>query len=213
LRGAELNAGREVYDRSSLVGDFLVMLADQSPEDFERYAPEDQFCEYINGIVYMPSPVSDRHQKQVFFLGYLLDTLDCEHETGDLLLGPALLRLGEQYKPEPDIFGRPPGGQEGPKAVLVIEVLSPSNRELDLGTKWPVYREAGIPEIWFVDDKERVVLADRKVGDAYQTERISEGILTSTSIPGFWVDVSWLWADPLPNRRRCAERVLAGPPA
>jgi Uma2 family endonuclease len=209
------NPARDVYDRSSLTGDFMVMLADQTPENFERFAPESQYCEYINGIVYMPSPVTDRHQEQVGFLFHLLDGFRCERGGGVVLTGPAVLRLGEEWKPEPDVFVRPPAdeGLLQPPALLVIEILSPSTRDHDLGRKRLIYQSAGIPEIWFFDERDRKVIVERRVDDRYQRAILTEGNLASTASLGFWIDVAWLWADSLPNCRRCLEMILKGPPA
>jgi Uma2 family endonuclease len=210
-----IEAAPRVYDRSSLTGDFMVMIADQTPEDFERYAPESRYCEYINGIVYMPSPVSDRHQEQVGFLFHLLDGFRCERGLGPVLMGPAVLRLSADWKPEPDISVCPGDGvgQPRPPALLVIEILSPSTRDHDLGLKLTIYRAAGIPEVWLCDEPHRTVIVERRVGEGYQREQRTEGRLDSTAIPGFWIDVAWLWAHPLPNARRCLEAILAGPPA
>ncbi|MGE5756127.1 MAG: Uma2 family endonuclease [Planctomycetaceae bacterium] len=202
-----------VYDRSSLTGDYMVMLSDQAPEDFERYAPESQYCEYINGVVYMPSPATDRHQEHVGFLFHLLDGFRCERGGGVVRMGPSVLRLSEDWKPEPDVFVRPGDGEGHPElpALLVIEVLSRSTRGHDLGLKLSIYRGAGIPEIWLLDECDRTVIVERRVGDGYRRERYNEGCLVST-IPGFWIDVAWLWEHPLPNARRCLEAILAGPP-
>jgi hypothetical protein len=57
------------------------------------------------------------------------------------------------------------------------------------------------------------VIVERWVGDGYRREQRTEGRLDSTALPGYWLDVAWLWADPLPNPRRCLERILAGPHA
>jgi len=210
----ELDASRGIYDRSSLTGDFMVMLADQTAEDFERYASETQICEYFDGIVYMPSPATDRHQNQVGFLFDLLNGRRCERGGGDVLMGPAVLRLHDDAKPEPDIFVRPADDTDASwlKAILVIEILSKSTRAHDLGLKLSHYRGAGIPEVWLFDEQDRVVIVERKVGEGYQRERLSEGPLHSTSLPGFWIDVAWFWERPLPNPRRCLEAILAGPP-
>jgi Uma2 family endonuclease len=208
---------REIYDRSSLTGDFMVMLADQTSEDFERYAPASQVCEYLNGIVYMPSPATDRHQEQVQFVFHLLDGFRCERGAGQVLTAPAVLRLAPQWKPEPDLFVRPPAGARGvqPPAVLVVEFLSPSTRHHDLGIKLETYRTFAIPEIWMFDDRDHVLRASKRVGpgDRYVEEVVSAGPFDSYALPSFWIDVSWLWNDPLPNARRCLDQILAGPPA
>ncbi|MDR3638261.1 MAG: Uma2 family endonuclease [Isosphaeraceae bacterium] len=204
-----------IYDRSSLKGDYMVMIAGQTAEDFEKYAPETQFCEYFDGIVYMPSPVTDRHQEQVMFVSHLLDGFRCERGGGQILTGPAVRRLTPEWKPEPGIFVRPPANAPAPQppALLVVEFHSPSTRQHDLGLKLEAYRAMGIPNIWMVDDREHLLRAEtqRGPGGPYVPHRLTEGRLDVAAIPGFWIDVAWLWADPLPNARRCLERILATP--
>ena len=205
----------EFYDRSSLTGDYMVMIPDQTPEDFEKYAPESRFCHYIDGVIYLPSPVSDRHQEQVIFLIDMLNGFRlARKECGAVMTGPAVLRISDQRKPEPDIFVRPPAPAKRthPKALLVVEVFSPSTRTLDRGLKLDVYRDARIPEIWLVDSRNRQMIVERRGPKRYRRDEMSDGYLRSTSIPGFWIDVAWLWESPLPNPRLCLERILAGPP-
>ncbi len=209
----ELETERGTYDRSSLVGDFMVILEDQTSEDFERYAPEEQFCDYLEGRVYMPSPVSARHQEQVGFLHTMFDGFRQQFAGWTLLLGPAVLRLDTAHKPEPDLFLIPEVGHgAGAPASLVIEVLSESTRSHDLGRKLQAYKGAGIPEIWFLDERERQLIAVRWTEGSYQSEHYSTGIVTSSAVEGFWIDLAWLWANPLPGAFACASRIVAGPP-
>jgi len=42
----------------------------------------------------------------------------------------------------------------------------------------------------------------------YTETVITSGRLESTVLEGFWLDVSWLWADPLPNRMACLRQIL-----
>lgn len=210
----------EVYDRSSLRGNYLVMIAGQTEEDFFRLAPEKQFCEFIDGIVYMPSPISIGHQRHALFLAFLLNGFQSAQMPLEILLGPAVLKLRNDCNLEPDVFVLPAHAEgqifenyaTGP-ALLVIEILSPSNRSHDLVTKAALYREAMTAEVWFVDGRDRVLIADRRVGEGYQTERIASGPCVCAALPGFWINVDWLWADPQPNAIRCLEAILAGPPA
>lgn len=204
---------RKVYDRSSFEGDFVVTIPDQTAEDFERFAPETQFCEYFDGTIYMPSPVADRHQEIVIFLTSLLDGFRWERYPAlQLLTGPAVLRLAGESKPEPDLFVRLLDRPDA-KAALVVEVVSPSHRAYDLEFKASKYQEAGLPEIWYIDDAARSVCRDRPDGAGYVRETLGEGRLAALEIPGFWVDVAWFWADPLPNPRECLRAILAAPPA
>jgi len=45
---------------------------------------------------------------------------------------------------------------------LVVEILSESNRQKHIDQKIQVYLDAGVPEVWVVDPKERVVGVHRR---------------------------------------------------
>ena len=77
---------------------------------------------------------------------------------------------------------------------LVVEVLSPSTRQYELGTKLGAYLEAGIPEVWFADpvaEKIRVhgLSEDRKLylelGSGGRGESVA-----SRMLPGLRIAVS-----------------------
>jgi len=209
----------EVYDRSSLPGDFMVMIAGQTEEEYLRTAPRYPFCEFIDGTVYMHAAVSYQHQFDVQFLLVLLAMFDSARDLGIVLSGPAKLRARAGSYLEPDIFILPPGTEllendlmPDPPALLVVEVLSPSNRDHDLVQKSAIYREANAAEVWFVDGRDKVVIVDRRTTGGRETREAKSGPLHSTGLPGFWFDVDWLWTTPRPNLMRCLDRILAGPP-
>lgn len=219
---ARRDAALATYDRSSLPWDCLVMIAGQSEDDYLRRAPEGQFCEYIDGIVYMPPRVEPLHQENVNFLLTLLLIYNARRPIGFVTSGPMALRLGEGRWVEPDVFVLPGSSraraiEEGfgsPPALLAVEILSPSNRNYDLVTKAAAYREAGIDEVWYVDRPSRVVVVDRRVGDGpdYSRHEVQAGPIIARSLGGFWCDAAWLWQDPPPSVLDCALTVLAGPP-
>lgn len=202
------------FDRSSITADVMVTLEGISEEDWWKYAPEGRVCEYLDGVVYMPSPASDEHQDDVGFWFSLLNIYTTERRVGRARLGPGVLRLAPRRNPEPDVFVVPLGdGPHDPPALLVVEALSKSTRGHDTGRKRDLFQEAGIPEIVYVDLKRRRIIVHRKADDLYTTEVLDRGIWHSASIPGFWIEVSWLWEDPLPGPLRCLQAILAGPPA
>ena len=116
-----------------------------------------------------------------------------------------VLPVGTKAQIREDGFGRPP-------ALLVVEVLSPSNRSHDLETKSALYREANVAEIWFVDRRDQVLIAERREAEGYATNRFKTGPVVSRALPGFWFNADWLWAEPEPNLLDCLDLILAGPP-
>ena len=79
---------------------------------------------------------------------------------------------------------------------------------IDVREKLPRYREAGIDEIWFIDRFQRCVLAERKKSAGYATQTLDSGRLGSVVVPGFWIEVAWLWQDELPATLHCLRQIL-----
>lgn len=98
---------------------------------------------------------------------------------------------------------------EGP-ADVVVEIASDGDPALDERDKLPRYRAAGIPEIWLVSPQTSSVRVDRlDATGQYVTERRNQGRVESTVLPGFRIDVSWLWENPLPSTLACLRTLLS----
>ncbi|MCS6964636.1 MAG: Uma2 family endonuclease, partial [Thermoflexus sp.] len=122
--------------------------------------------------------------------------------------GNAMFRVGTR-RFAPDVMVVREVGRVGPKEVegppdLVIEILSESTRDYDLGEKRMAYREVGIPEIWWVDLERQTVIVERR-DRSYQAEAVPEGWVVSEVVPGFRIRAEWLWQEPLPSVVQCWE--------
>jgi len=125
------------------------------------------------------------------------------------------MRLDPKWSPEPDVMVvraenvHRIGAQriEGPPD-LVIEVASPGDVRRALRLKLPRYRQARIPEIWVVDPYARSVRVETFAGHAHHHRLVTAARLDSTVFPGFWIDVSWLWQQPLPHTLACVRQIL-----
>lgn len=129
--------------------------------------PEDTLHrhEIVDGeLVVTPAPRS-RHQEVVMNLSALLHGWARSHGLGKVYPGPVTVHLHDEGVTEPDvIFVRadrlgmvdPEGAVHGPPD-LVVEVLSPSNREHDRGPKRKQYLASGVAELWILDADERTV--------------------------------------------------------
>jgi Uma2 family endonuclease len=185
-------------------------------EIFDELVDEDTKAELLDGVMIVHSPASVEHDQIAGFVRTLMACYADERELGTVMGPDALVHLATCRRFGPDAFflekrrvpRRRPQQIEG-APDLVLEVLSPSNRDEDLDDKRPAYRQAGVKEIWFVDPENREIIVDRRRRKSYTTTTITTGRATSTVLTGFWVETSWLWAYPLPNRVRCLLEILA----
>jgi Uma2 family endonuclease len=202
------------FDRSSITADAMVTIVGVSEEEWWKFAPEDQICEFFDGVVYMPSPATDEHQDEVSFWFDILNGFRISTKASfRVRMGPAVLRLASGQCPEPDLFVVPKGpGPHSPPALLVVEVFSKSTKGHDQGLKAERYRAAGVPEFVHLDLERERMLVHRATDAGYSTEILERGIWNSTSIEGFWLNVEWLWNYDEEDPRARLVEILAGAP-
>ena len=175
-----------------------------SREEFERRyraMPLVKKAELIDGVVHMPSPVSQEghggpHFDVITWLG-VYRALTPGISGGD----NSSLRLAMDNEPQPDVslFIHPlRGGQVrieegyivgGPE--LVVEIAGTS-AGVDRGTKWRLYQRHGVREyvIWLVEEGvvEWHILREGR----YHLLAPVEGLLRSEVFAGLWLDVAAL---------------------
>jgi Uma2 family endonuclease len=200
--------------KEPISGPYLVRMGGWTLERYLAEAPESARWEYVRGEVVMHSPATAEHQDLVRFLLRLLDGY-CEAQGwGKVLMGPAAVQVLPEVVREPDLFVLPPEAAEQAQGVpirarpvLIIEVVSPATRSMDLGEKAQEYGQGGVDEYWVVDAERREVVVHRRGGSGWEVERVSRGRLVSAAVPGFWLEVEWLWARPLPPAEACLRRI------
>ena len=116
------------------------------PEDGHRY-------ELLDGaLLVTPSP-NIAHQNCVTNLVGLL--LGARTGGYTVLVAPFDVRLSRLTVLQPDVLVFPTGESTPDRLertpLLVVEVLSPSTRRIDLGAKRLAYQDAGVPAYWLVD--------------------------------------------------------------
>ena len=196
---------------------FTVRIANVTEEMFSELVGEDTKAELFDGVMIVHSPASPQHNRGARFIRKLMGTYTEEAHLGEVFGPDDLIHLATCRRFAPDAFYLPtyliptplPEEQFEEKPELVMEVLSPSNRDYDLSDKRAAYRQAGIREIWFIDQENEQVIIDRRRGRRYVTNTVSEGKIASTSIKGFWIRGEWLWAEQPPSLMRCLREVMA----
>ncbi len=195
---------------------YLIVKSGLTEADFYRLADEDSDWEFLDGRIVMHSPASSRHEDLFRFLLTLLSGY-LDDRRGAVVRGSRYpMRLDADWSPEPDLLVVRDGRRhlmtsqrlEGP-ADMVIEIASESDPRLDYREKLPRYREAGIEEIWIVDPFQGEVRVERKSAAGFNAQTLSSGRLESTVVPGFWIEVGWLWQADLPSTMRCLREILS----
>jgi len=128
---------------------------DWTVADAYAYLPESgtRRFEVIDGELVV-NEASPQHQRRIFDLAVVLDRA-CPphlHVSG----GPVNLDIGARRHLEPDLVVKRREDVDDPRAVplLVVEVLSRSNRGHDTRRKRVVYEQLGVPSYWLVDPLE-----------------------------------------------------------
>jgi Uma2 family endonuclease len=153
-----------------------------------------RLLEFSDGIIeVLPMPTRE-HQEVVRALFLALFSF-LQPRGGDVLFAPLRLRVWERKFREPDLLAildaRDPRAQNRywTGVDLVMEIVSPDAPERDLVEKRREYAEAGIPEYWIVDPRDRTILVLTLAGDEYAEHgHFAAGQeATSALLPGFAV--------------------------
>ena len=156
------------------------------PETGPRY-------QLIEGDLYMAPAPNRYHQSISRNLGYILMRYLEEHPIGELYHAPFDVYLSNVDVFQPDILFvsdqnrqiLTDAGAEGPPD-LVVEVLSPKTRDLDLAQKRRVYAREGVRELWVIDPEPQTVLVYRfeeDLSEPVMTKAVDE-TLGSPIFPG-----------------------------
>jgi Uma2 family endonuclease len=199
----------------SLEPPYLIVKPGISEEEFYRLADEDSDWEYLDGRIVMHSPASERHENIFRFLLTLLSAYLDEKRSAVVRGSRYPMRLDARWSPEPDILVvrdnrrqlMTPHRLEGP-ADMVVEIASESDPGLDYREKLPRYRQAGIEEIWIINPFENEILVEVKTTAGYAAKVLASGRLESAVLPGFWIEVSWLWQKELPPTLGCLREIM-----
>jgi len=153
-----------------------------------KMLPEGTLAELIDNTIYMsPSPVN-KHQKTLQALFRKLSEIVEDSGVGELFVAPFDVYLDENSNAvQPDIVVVlneskniiDPNGHIHGVPDLLIEVLSPGNREYDLVKKKDLYERFGVKEYWIVDPETKLALLFELDKGIYQKREESIGSIKS----------------------------------
>ena len=184
-------------------------------EQFLEWCEEDIWAEWVDGEVIIMSPASRKYQQIADFLSAILRIFSENKNLGLAISAPFSMRLDTTSAVrEPDLLFISTANLhrlkesylDGP-ADIAIEIVSPESIERDREDKFAEYEQAGISEYWLIDPiHEQAEFYILKQG-RYHLADISEGIFQSYILPGFDLQIAWLWQNPLPNTLRVLREI------
>ena len=187
-----------IPDLPGMVRETLTLLPDKTAADFNAL-PEGTLAQFIHGVLVMtPSPLLI-HQVAVNNLQFELNLFVRARELGHVVAAPMDVQFSDKNIFQPDILFVSHERAEilTDKRImaapdLIVEVLSRTTGYYDLLVKKAVYEEHGVREYWIVDPMKRFirVLVNEGKGFVQHTKDQKEGMVRSTILDGFEVDVA-----------------------
>ena len=183
-----------------LEGDYIIIKPEVSEQEFWELSNEDSNYELIDGVLIIHSPASEEHEDIFSHLNSILRYYLQETGKGRIYGSRFVMRLSQKWNPEPDILVIGPEKYknvtktrlDGP-ADLVIEILSKSIKEMDLGKKLPKYIESGVKEVWIIDPEEKSIRLITKEGEKNYNDPKSDIKIESKFLPELKLQVKWIW--------------------
>lgn len=187
-------------------------------DEFCDVIREDQKADLIDGIIHMATPPTLEHEDQFGFLFTILRGYVRRKGLGTVLGSRAAMLLSDEDAPEPDIMfiSKAKLPQAKGKAVLgaadlVVEIVSPGSRWLDLQKKKELYARFGIPEYWVIDPFHQAAYFWKNNESMWEDLPVApNNLVHSAIIPGFWLRLDWLFADELPDENEVLAAILRG---
>jgi Uma2 family endonuclease len=177
-----------------------------SYEEYLAWANEDTHAEWVNGEVIVFMPAKDPHQSLLVFLTEVIGLFVRIFDLGRLWMAPFELKLHpDGPSREPDLMFLAKSHLDrlttdrivGPPD-LIIEVASDDSVHRDRVDKFDEYEAGGVPEYWIIDNRpqQRQRAQFYQLGSDGQYRLIpveADGIYRSAVLPGFWLQIEWLW--------------------
>jgi Uma2 family endonuclease len=176
-------------------------------EEFLDWHPDYGLAEWVDGEAILMPPPSLRHQDVIRFLLTLMSWFVESRDAGKIYASPVQMKLAHSGR-EPDILfvaaehkSRLRNNYVDGPADLAVEVISPDSRSRDRIEKFREYEQAGVREYWVIDPiRKEAAFYALAADSSFQPLSVElDGVFRSRVLEGFWLQVEWLWQDPLPR--------------
>jgi Uma2 family endonuclease len=168
----------------------------ETPDDGNRY-------EIIDGELIVSAAPLKKHQRMLYLLSRVFGAHIDLWRLGHLYFAPVdvMFSTGDVVQPDLIFIRRDrlhiyQGSIVHGPPDAVLEVLSLSTRERDLGRKRSLFESEGVPEYWVADaDTPDLMLFVLGPDGRYERVLPVDGLLHSRAIAGFSINLATLFAD------------------
>jgi Uma2 family endonuclease len=174
--------------------------------DLDDFPDDGLRREIIAGVLYVSAAPARIHQR---LLGYVFRSIiEAVEDTGwgEVYFAPVDVRFSENDQVQPDLLvikadrlGIYRGSTVFGAPDLVVEILSPSNRSVDLVNKARLYADKGVPEYWILDPINHTAQVFKLSDGQFEPVALDGDLIRSTVIPKLVIDSADLFAC-LPSR-------------
>jgi Uma2 family endonuclease len=184
-------------------------------EEFLDLSPDGEKADLLDGVIYVASPDNTVAADLNGWLYSLIYTYVEVLDLGKVYVSRVAFRIGPKRGPEPDIGFVPKelestrmrGYVDGPPS-LAVEIVSPDSVSRDYIQKRAIYEEAGVREYWIIDPDEKRATFLRLREGHFKTVTPAHHIFRSQVLPGFFLDVRWLWSRRRPRAYDVVRQLL-----
>lgn len=184
-------------------------------DDYLRITDEDDLYELIDGMLVEREMAAVWHHEQLLlWLARLLGEYVETQQLGYVSGSRTAVKINEFRSRLPDLlFIRKERAHIITDMLVldapdwVLEIRSAGNRLVEWRTLEADYRMIGVSELWLIDPVQQRARAARRLGDDYEVIEQQAGKLVSSAIPGFWVELEWLFKEPRPKVREALRQM------
>ena len=173
-------------------------------------------ADLIDGEKFMHSPVNLKHADLMNFVDRLLAAYIEAKSLGRLYREVVAVRLSvrEVFLPDLAFFTNEQVARLLPShapfaPTLAVEALSAATADRDVGPKFAAYDAHGVKEYWVLDPDHLAHRFYRREGELLVEFAAGEPVIRAQTVPGFWLNRSWLNPEKLPPVRECLEEIRA----
>lgn len=186
--------------RMVLKEEYLVIKPDVSEEEFWEMSNEDTDFELLDGVLYINSPANTEHEEIFKYLLFIFSFYLEAIEAGKVFGSRLVMRLSPKWNLDSDLMILLPSNYdktlesrvEG-AADLVVEILSKSTKDTDIGKKLPKYLEEGVKEVWIINPMNKEIEIHWKNQSRTWNKDTMEESLDSVVLRKLFFLPKWIW--------------------